>query len=371
MQNKKEKTHALRIEGDLSSEVHLRSDIGDAQLSKTHSDLQNGNLRWTLMKGGKRTRSYTIWTRLEATDDTSDAELVEVVSEEDKEQVLALHSAKAAFKDDQQWLKLRIHSNERSKVHCRSWALKVGGKIVAAATVRLNPYINRSGVAWAQIMNVSVARERLGHGTRMVAGLEELLWRERVDVVVLYPVPNNRADNFWKSMGYTALPESLLPSEELDPKNKALCPEGYEQHGVRTILPRWEKTLFRDYPHPEASDDARKRTRIQLPGGDSDHLVDTHDEGTWKALERAHWPLWRRTAANASTISGEELQRRAACAVEFKECWKAKWLRAQVVGQVSKVGGKRALSSHPTVSTTDNSQLADISELSVATTISC
>merc|ERR1719487_2417329 len=116
---------------------------------------------------------------------------------------------------------------------------------LAAITIRLNPYLLQAGVAWAQVMNLSVAEERKGHGTRLVAGVKELLWREGVDAVVLYPVQNNRATNFWASMGYAERPKSLLPPEELDPKNGSLLPEGYMKNEEKVMLPRWEKSLMR------------------------------------------------------------------------------------------------------------------------------
>mmetsp|Transcript_90644 Transcript_90644/g.142239 ORF Transcript_90644/g.142239 Transcript_90644/m.142239 type:complete len:460 (-) Transcript_90644:54-1433(-) len=361
-----QKNYPITLSGTLSGEVKLFSTISEARLEMR--DMREGHLSWRLIKLGKPT-GLAQWTRLRAVPrgsprsasnrkamKTQEAEttfeVAEIITDEDKKLVLQLHSNKAAFNNDRKWLQLRIFSNEDGSVHCRSWALTLGEVIVAAATVRLIPYINRDGVAWAQIMNVSVGREHEGYGTRLVAGLEELLWRERVDVVVLYPVPNNRADRFWATLGYSEREESLLPPEELDPKNNALIPEGWEHKGVRTVLPRWEKMLVRDHSHPEFQEGVSKRRRIEVEAGE--HYVDTREESTWKNLNRVNWPLWRWADAEASRIGGEELS------IEFEKALQSRRKFKELDAQ------QRALKGHP--SATTNSENSESSRTSVATT---
>lgn len=113
---------------------------------------------------------------------------------------------------------------------------------LAAVTVRMNCYQNRQG-RWAQILNMSARRERLGFGTLLIAGLEELLVPEAVDVVVLYPAENGRAPAFWSSLGFGAREVSHLPEEELVPYEDGgpLLPEF--DTGTKVVLPRWEKRL--------------------------------------------------------------------------------------------------------------------------------
>merc|ERR1719480_459832 len=106
----------------------------------------------------------------------------------------------------------------------------------------MNAYQNRRG-RWAQILNMSARRERLGFGTLLIAGLEELLMPEAVDVVVLYPAENGRAPAFWSSLGFGAREVSHLPAEELVPHDQGgpLLPEF--DTGTQVVLPRWEKRL--------------------------------------------------------------------------------------------------------------------------------
>uniref|UniRef100_A0A7S4RKZ2 N-acetyltransferase domain-containing protein n=1 Tax=Alexandrium monilatum TaxID=311494 RepID=A0A7S4RKZ2_9DINO len=113
---------------------------------------------------------------------------------------------------------------------------------LAAVTVRINSYQNRQG-RWAQILNMSARRERSGFGTMLIAGLEELLKVEEVDVVVLYPAENGRAPAFWSSLGFGAHEVSCLPDEELVPHDQGgpLLPEF--DTGSLIVLPRWEKRI--------------------------------------------------------------------------------------------------------------------------------
>jgi len=216
----------------------------------------------------------------------------EVVSEEHKERAWQLHSSKVAFANEHAHLKARIFDNESGKVHCRSWLLaEVDGDtsestFLAAITVRLNPYMHTAGLAWAQVMNLSVCEERKGYGIRLVAGVEQLLRREGVDVVSLYPVQNNRATTFWASMGYAKQADSLLPPCELDIKNGALLPEGYVVNEEKVILPRWEKSLSKDC---------------------SERTVHVEREGVWKPDMREQWPLWRSVEAEFCKLDVEEL----------------------------------------------------------------
>merc|ERR1719356_1837008 len=118
----------------------------------------------------------------------------------------------------------------------------LGSAFLAAVTVRINSYDRREG-RWAQILNMSTKRERHGHGTMLIAGLEELLRREDTDVVVLYPAENGRAPAFWSSIGFGQRETSLLPDEELVPHDQGgpLLPEF--DPGSHTALPRWEKRI--------------------------------------------------------------------------------------------------------------------------------
>jgi hypothetical protein len=246
------------------------------------------------------------------------------VTTEHKEIVWNLHRQKAAFANEHDHIKARIFDNENGLVHCRSWLLVGDFRdstdvsemdwssteasacqdwssteasaeasaaadfiFLAAMTVRLNPYIRQSGTAWAQVMNLSVSEERKGHGTCLVAGVEELLRREGVNVVALYPVQNNRATNFWASMGYAEHAESLLPVEELDPQYGSLLPEGYmSQSGEKVVIPRWEKSII-------------KSSRACA--------VHAEDESSWKSLKREQWPLWRKSAPRQCRMDNEEL----------------------------------------------------------------
>merc|ERR1719502_1634219 len=95
-------------------------------------------------------------------------------------------------------------------------------------------------------MNFAVETERCAFGTALIAGLEEILWHECVDLVVLYPVQNGRAPNFWTSVGYEYPGEkSYLPDEELIDKKDggSLLPEGCNGKP----LPRFEKQIRRPY----------------------------------------------------------------------------------------------------------------------------
>lgn len=181
--------------------------------------------------------------------------VLEVDSYDEKMGALNLHMSKNTFHEERGLVQQRIFNGSAPQYRCRTWILvppsqatsdvsgaagstvskpgrsvasSAGGKpnILAAVTVRLNKYQKRKG-RWGQILNMSTKRERQGFGAVLIAGLEELLRQEEVDVVVLYPAENGRAPAFWSSVGYSWLSESLLPPEELIPNNKGgpLLPE--------------------------------------------------------------------------------------------------------------------------------------------------
>mmetsp|Transcript_115728 Transcript_115728/g.258647 ORF Transcript_115728/g.258647 Transcript_115728/m.258647 type:complete len:474 (-) Transcript_115728:42-1463(-) len=215
-------------------------------------------------------------------------EVFEVESQEEKSAAMNLHLSKSTFQEERDFVQWRIFSGDACR--CRTWVLvqprtpdeaegrclrgrSTGGgdrgvsarprrrsvdpaptpanahiidtssaTFLSALTARINPYQKRAG-KWAQILNMSTRRERQGFGTVMLAGFEELLRREEVDVVVLYPADNGRAPGFWSSIGYGARSPSFLPEEELISHDKGgpLLPE-YDP-GSKETLPRWEKRL--------------------------------------------------------------------------------------------------------------------------------
>lgn len=252
--------------------------------------------------------------------DMSTYRVLEAVTREHKETVWELHRQKVAFVNEHEHIKARIFDNEDGNVQCRSWLLEVASydaskpSFLAAVTVRLNPYMRKEGFAWAQVMNISVSGERRGYGTRLIAGLEELLQRECIDTVVLYPVHNNRATTFWTSLGYEEQQTSFLPPEELDPKNGALLPEGCKENGKKFLLPRWEKKLTVNSRHPFFYE---LRYRIELDDG-TFREIDTKDEFSWKLLKREHWPLWRKVVAKCSKLTADEVSRRFELAQRVK-----------------------------------------------------
>lgn len=242
----------------------------------------------------------------------------EIASDDEKQRVFDLHASKEAFVQEHKYLKDRIYDCEAGNVLCRSFLLSTTEAasqtgFLGAVTVRINPFVHKAACAWAQIMNVSVSIERQGYGTRLVAGVEELLWREGIEVITLYPVFNNRATSFWTSLGYASQAESFLTKEELGP---ALLQEGYyEPDGRRIILPRWEKRLFRDYLRPKLSQDVdpaqwRKRIRSILLEDGTECNIDPQDEEAWKKLDRMQWPLWRKVEPEHCKLDSDELDRR-------------------------------------------------------------
>jgi hypothetical protein len=250
-----------------------------------------------------------------------------------REQVWEIHKQKQAFQNEHEFIRRRVFDNDDSSVQCRSWLLEevdsmpagsdqsesAGCRFLAAVTIRLNPYLQRRNVAWAQIMNLSVTSERRGHGTRLIAGIEELLRRECVDVVILYPVFNLRATSFWTSMGYCEKKPSFLPDEELDTKNGALLPEGCKMEGKKVLLPRWEKKFNPDLSR-EVQYEARWKIELKNESGLSyKHTIDTQDERSWKPLKRDHWPLWRRITPKWCRLEGQEVQQCLEGVIEMRK----------------------------------------------------
>mmetsp|Transcript_5801 Transcript_5801/g.22134 ORF Transcript_5801/g.22134 Transcript_5801/m.22134 type:complete len:543 (+) Transcript_5801:45-1673(+) len=204
--------------------------------------------------------------------DRSLLEVAEVEGKPEKEAACALHLAKPTFDPERELVKRRVFRGDDAVFRCRTWilrhptpsstsssssasvlasaaakvqggALEAGGVLcLAAVTVRINAYQRRCG-RWAQILNMSSLRERQGLGTLLIAGMEELLRKEDVDVVVLYPAWNGRAAPFWASLGFCPCGNSYLPDEELIPFDKGgpLLPE-YEA-SRNDPLPRWEKHI--------------------------------------------------------------------------------------------------------------------------------
>eukprot|EP00406_Dinophysis_acuminata_P078481 CAMPEP_0179249620 /NCGR_PEP_ID=MMETSP0797-20121207/20743_1 /TAXON_ID=47934 /ORGANISM="Dinophysis acuminata, Strain DAEP01" /LENGTH=268 /DNA_ID=CAMNT_0020957325 /DNA_START=8 /DNA_END=812 /DNA_ORIENTATION=+ len=216
-------------------------------------------------------------------------QVIEVDTVEEKNATYQLHLSKSTFHEERGLVQFRIFSG--NVCNCRSWLLRHpqqapselltpieaspkvavgdagignrGGRrrargrgragtapaapaalatYLAAVTVRVNSYQQRPG-RWGQILNMSTRRERHGFGTVLIAGLEELLRREDVDVLVLYPAENGRAPAFWGSIGFGAHKVSLLPDEELVSHDQGgpLLPEF--DPGSLTALPRWEKRI--------------------------------------------------------------------------------------------------------------------------------
>jgi hypothetical protein len=121
---------------------------------------------------------------------------------------------------------------------------------------------------------MSVARERRGLGTVLLAGLEALLQREAVDVMLLYPADNGRAPHFWQSTGYTAREESFLPKDNLRSTQDGgwLMPE-YDPATLGE-LPRWEKRLDTSVDEVSPPLGAQKRAGVvqihrQVPASQS------------------------------------------------------------------------------------------------------
>jgi len=192
----------------------------------------------------------------------------EVESQDEMTGAISLHLSKRTFCKEQNLVRWRVMSGEEEKCQCRTWILisnahlcppnepVQGGKrqlsnnidpnvYLAAVTIRINYYINREG-RWAQVLNMSTGSlyERQGYGTILMAGVEDLLRQECIDLVVLYPAQNNRAPQFWTSLGYGEPGHgSWLPEEERVSHQQGgpLLPE--MDPYLNATLPRWEKKI--------------------------------------------------------------------------------------------------------------------------------
>eukprot|EP00929_Paragymnodinium_shiwhaense_P051280 TRINITY_DN25814_c0_g1_i1.p1 TRINITY_DN25814_c0_g1~~TRINITY_DN25814_c0_g1_i1.p1 ORF type:complete len:431 (-),score=78.70 TRINITY_DN25814_c0_g1_i1:136-1428(-) len=215
-------------------------------------------------------------------------EVREASNKEEKQAAFNLIIAKNTFQDERELVKYRIHSGPQWQ--CRTWLLAkreeppvqnsgtavsstavpsrgppgsspdeesssprapAGGaeastdvsvSFVAAVIVRLNPYLNNRPGMWGQILNIAARRERCGFGVTLVGGVEELLKREFVDVLALYPASNGRAPKFWIKVGFSPNLQYLPPPEVIPNRfGGPLLTEIDPMDGQQ--LPRWEKRL--------------------------------------------------------------------------------------------------------------------------------
>ncbi|CAJ1340926.1 unnamed protein product [Effrenium voratum] len=186
--------------------------------------------------------------------------LVEVSSEEGRQAALKCHMGTGTFVREEGFVKERLWNFE---VHrCRSFLLTSDQACLAAVTLRVNPYIGWRK-SWVQVANMSAAQERRGYGRMLFRAVEELLLREGVDVLALYPAawpqaPNGKAPKFWSAMGFHEADGSFLPPEELVPFNHG-GPLWPEVTGA-TPLARFEKRI--------AAADAVRRSPSELRFGD-------------------------------------------------------------------------------------------------------
>jgi len=102
-----------------------------------------------------------------------------------------------------------------------------------------------------------------------MAGVEELLRQEGVDVIVLYPAYNGRAPIFWSSIGFCGYTVSHLPKEELVAHDRGgpLLPEF--ETSRHTPLPRWEKRIAPAVPMEEFSSRRVLHLHHSLPSAPS------------------------------------------------------------------------------------------------------
>ena len=114
------------------------------------------------------------------------------------------HFAKTTFGSGASQVRTRVIA---SHGQCRTFTLCKKGQVpkniqqakdrkelvLAAMTVRINPY-SKFAKMWAQVLHMSAWEERQGgHGSKLVAAVEELLRQEGVDVIVSYPAPTQQA----------------------------------------------------------------------------------------------------------------------------------------------------------------------------------
>jgi len=238
-------------------------------------------------------------------------EVLEAASQDHKDMALRLHLAEKTFCKEQSLVRWRIYQGDAPNCQCRTWILvnrvpletTAAVQIIhtssalAAVTVRINYYKASQG-RWAQILNMSTGQERCGYGTMLIAGLEDLLKREGVDVVVLYAAQNRCAPQFWASLGYYQQAKTLLPKAELIPyyKGGPLVPE--MESGTKELLPRLERRIA-ETPLAGSASLLKLSVRSGPPFGYS---------GTGeRALRFKPSPL-RAVPAGESKLSGERLK---------------------------------------------------------------
>ena len=110
---------------------------------------------------------------------------------------------KGTFPSEREWDHIRLFKGAQSTIRCRTWLLRnrSGGELLAALTIRFNPYNGRCG-RWAQIMSAAALQKRCGHGTLLVQTTMAILKENSdVDVMVVYPSDNQKALQFWKKVG--------------------------------------------------------------------------------------------------------------------------------------------------------------------------
>jgi len=198
-----------------------------------------------------------------------------------------------------------LRSYVRGQHRCRTWVLiSSRGHILAACTIRMNPYVFKSGCAWAQIMYAASSTRLCGFGKTLMAGVEELMWEERVDLYGLHSL--RKSVDFWSALG-------LKKDVALLPKNESYAvATGYQRWIPQTDkigpLPLFAKWLTRPYIHPPILSD-QEGLEVQVSG--KTRTVFLEDEKSWKRLGYSSWPVWRLTPRDHSRIEGDDLTKRA------------------------------------------------------------
>ena len=154
---------------------------------------------------------------------------------------------KGTFPSEREWDHIRLFKGAQSTIRCRTWLLRnrSGGELLAALTIRFNPYNGRCG-RWAQIMSAAALQKRCGHGTLLVQTTMAILKENSdVDVMVVYPSDNQKALQFWKKVGFVERVRSWLPEADLVPEGQGghLLPE-YDVDSAK-LLPRLEFCIAR------------------------------------------------------------------------------------------------------------------------------
>lgn len=188
----------------------------------------------------------------------------------------------------------------RGEQRCRTWILKASGSptLLAASTVRMNPYCCKSWSAWAQVLYMASSKLRGGFGKVFISGLEELLWQEQVDLYGLHSMRG--AVDFWARMGLEQEVTLLGPEEH---ERKGSHRRWIAQSDSQGILPMFAKRLLRPYTRPYLEDDECQTSR---------------DESKWKKGAEERWPAWRLLPIEKSCIDAEDLISRTELLMESK-----------------------------------------------------